>query len=119
MFVEFQYYTTSGTASQEFSFNFFTPSGGLPPLNVEFAQHYLQCKSVTSCFPGEVLSPPNAHYLVILRLQQHQFQWTRYVEHPRPCSQRFPFVRLATTTCNMPCFASDNSRFILLWSTDL
>jgi len=48
MFVEFQYYTTSGAASQELSFNFFTPSGGLPPLNVEFAQHYLQCKSITS-----------------------------------------------------------------------
>jgi hypothetical protein len=36
--------------------------GGLPPLNVEFAQHYLQCKSETSCFPGEILSPPNGFY---------------------------------------------------------
>jgi hypothetical protein len=40
--------------------------GGLPPLNIEFAQHYLQCNSVTSCFPGEILSPPNAHFLEIL-----------------------------------------------------
>jgi hypothetical protein len=29
--------------------------GGLPPLNVEFAQHYMQCKTVTSSFPGEIL----------------------------------------------------------------
>jgi hypothetical protein len=26
---------------QNTKINFFTPSGGLPPLNVEFAQHYL------------------------------------------------------------------------------
>src|SRR6267378_8139074 len=43
---------------QNTKINFFTPSVGSPPLNVEFAQHYLQCKSATSCFPGEVLSPP-------------------------------------------------------------
>jgi hypothetical protein len=47
---------------QNTNINFFTPSGGLPPLNVEFAQHYLQCKSETSCFPSEILSPPNGFY---------------------------------------------------------
>jgi hypothetical protein len=51
---------------QNTKINFFTPSGGLPPLNVEFAQHYLQCKSVTSYILGEILSPPNAHNLEIL-----------------------------------------------------
>src|SRR5258705_4661585 len=30
--------------------------GGSPPLNVEFAQHYLQRTSVTSCFPSEIIS---------------------------------------------------------------
>src|SRR6266478_9683521 len=53
--------------------------GGLPPLNIEQGQHYLHCKSVTSCFPGKISSPhmnDKTHtYLEILLLQQFEIQY--------------------------------------------
>src|SRR6266481_5724628 len=43
--------------------------GGLPPLNVEFAQHYLQCKSVTLFSRRDIITTYqrlNSHHLGIL-----------------------------------------------------
>ena len=89
--------------------------GGLPPLNVEFAQHYLQCKSVTSCFPGEILSPPNAHYLEMLWLQQFELQkFPQLAALPRCVLLRLIFFReqifFGSTYCFIPAiFITDSN----------
>src|SRR6266404_1848102 len=72
--------------------------GGLPPLNVEFAQHYLQCKSVTSCFPGVILSPPTHTILNHCDFSNLKFKISQLAAPPRCVLPRLNFFPCTNTS---------------------